>query len=160
MRLILTVLFAWFVSCLGAQTRLAQISHVPQIDEIARSSGLIFSGTVLQVENLSSPLMGGGITQITFKVDTAIRGVQRGQIIHVREWGGLWANGERYEKGEHLFMFLYPQSKLGLTSPVAGQSGRYRVNTAGQVLFTIPAQGTRPMPLKTFSSKIRRMSEE
>ena len=44
-----------------------------------RSSGMIFSGTVLTVAHLSSP-GSPGITQIKFKVESAMRGTRRGQI--------------------------------------------------------------------------------
>jgi len=60
---------------------------------------------------------------VTFRIDEAIRGVKKGQSIQISEWGGLWQAGERYQAGEHVLLFLYPQSKLGLTSPVAGSLG-------------------------------------
>jgi hypothetical protein len=129
---------------------------------IVRNSGMIFSGTVLKVEHLSSdPAIAPGVTRITFRVENAIRGVRRGQVIQIREWEGLWGAGEQYRSGEQVFLFLYPSSKLGLTSPVAGSLGRHTVNPAGQVLPK-PVGGVRPKPIdvRTFTDEVRRAAEE
>src|ERR1044071_7019730 len=68
------------------------------------SSGVIFSGTVLGVTHISA-LSSAGITQITFKVESAMRGTRRGQILQVREWEALWNSGERYNIGQRVFLF-------------------------------------------------------
>ena len=44
-------------------------------------------------------------------------------------------SGERYRSGEHLLLFFYSPSKLGLTSPVGGSLGRFAVDSAGNVIF-------------------------
>jgi hypothetical protein len=103
----------------------------PQIAQIA---GMIFSGQVTAVGHGSSP--GPLSTTVTFQVEQAIRGVSPGQTLTIREWAGLWTSGERYRVGEHVFLFLYPPSKLGLTSPVAGNLGRFAVDSRGMVMFT------------------------
>ena len=101
-----------------------------------RDSGLIFSGTVIKVEHRNSDSSSSlATTSIRFRVDEAIRNVRRGQVIEVKEWGGLWQSGERYHPGERVLLFLYSPSKLGLTSPVGGSSGRFPVNGAGHVLL-------------------------
>jgi hypothetical protein len=51
----------------------------------------------------------------------------------VREWAGLWEAGERYRAGERVLLYLYPPSKLGLTSPVGGRLGRYQIGHDGLV---------------------------
>lgn len=129
--------------------------QTPAMQHLVRSSGTIFSGVVLQIQRSAS-----GATQITFRVETAIRGVRHGQTVRISEWNGLWNSGERYVKGEHVMLFLYPKSKLGLTSPVGGKAGRYSVNAAGQVLVPGPINGTRPVPLKTFKAAIMRAVQE
>ncbi|GAC1428679.1 MAG: hypothetical protein NVS1B11_11280 [Terriglobales bacterium] len=40
---------------------------------------------------------------------------------------------DRYFVGERLLLFLYPPSKLGLTSPVGGSLGRFNLDSAGNV---------------------------
>jgi hypothetical protein len=71
--------------------------------------------------------------QINFHVDQGMRGVRTGQALAIREWAGLWASGERYRVGERVLLFLYPASKLGLTSPVQGSMGRFSVGSDGRV---------------------------
>ncbi|HEY4054897.1 MAG TPA: hypothetical protein VGL74_14195 [Terriglobales bacterium] len=125
----------------------------------ARSSGLIFSGTAVKVEHLR-PTGSPGITQITFRVESAIRGVRQGQIIKIREWEGLWSGGERYRTGERVMLFLYPNSKLGLTSPVGGALGRYRVDNAGRILVGSPGTRPKPVTLRNFVVQMRRAAGE
>ena len=140
------VVFTAAVPCFGAeaQTHLRvdstdAVSLRPALSQlvsrrIVRDSAQIFSGTVLKIEH-EKPAGGAGVptTRITFQVDEPVRGVRRGQILTVREWGGLWQAGERYREGERVLLFLYPSSRLGLTSPVGGARGRFRVDRAGRV---------------------------
>ena len=77
-------------------------------------------------------------------VDEAIRGVRQGQVVQVHEWSGLWQTGERYRVGERVLLFLYPQSKLGLTSPVGGTVGRLQIDRNRRVaLKSASAAGAR-----------------
>jgi hypothetical protein len=127
---------------------------------VARHAGMIFSGTAIRVEHLSADSPGTvATTRITFRVQTAIRGVRVGQVIAIREWDGLWNSGERYRPGERVLLFLFPKSQLGLTSPVGGRMGRFRVDDAGRV--EVPSDlggGGRPKPiqLRTLAAEIRR----
>jgi hypothetical protein len=125
---------------------------------------MIFSGTALRVEHLN-PASPNAVasTRITFRVQTAIRGVRRGQIIQIREWDGLWNSGERYQPGERVLLFLYPPSRLGLTSPVGGRLGRFRVDDVGRIEVPNPSgSGPRPKPiqLRIFAAEVRRATEQ
>jgi len=102
---------------------------------LARSSGYIFAGTVKSVERVAPKGNGVATVQISFHVDEAMRGVRTGQTLAIREWAGLWETGERYRPGERVLLFLYPPSKLGLTSPVGGRMGRFRIGPDGGVIF-------------------------
>lgn len=147
---------------------------LPSLGLLARHSGLIFSGTAIRVEHLNPAHLNPAhlntdvsravaSTRITFRVQTAIRGVRPGQIIQIREWDGLWNSGERYRLGERVLLFLYPASRLGLTSPVGGRLGRFQVDDAGRVeVPRDPGSGKRPKPieLRTFAKEIRRAAEE
>ena len=139
----------------GAERIVVFPPQTPAMQHLVRSSGMIFSGVVLQIQRSAS-----GATQITFRVETAIRGVRHGQTVRISEWNGLWTSGERYVKGEHVMLFLYPTSKLGLTSPVGGKTGRYSVSGAGQVPVPGPINQTHPIPIKTFKAAIRRAVQE
>jgi len=99
------------------------------VNHLINKSGYVFAGTVQAVMHISpTEATGIGSTEITFHVDRAIRGVENGQKLTVREWAGLWRSGEHYRVGERLLLFLYPPSKLGFTSPVGGPSGRFIVD--------------------------------
>ena len=73
---------------------------------------------------------------ITFHVENAIRGALPGGTLTISQWIGLWLGGQRYHVGERVFLFLYPPSKLGLTSTVGGSMGRFIVDPRGRVLLS------------------------
>jgi hypothetical protein len=100
---------------------------------LTQSSGYIFAGTVKSVARAAPQGSGVATVQINFHVDQGMRGVRTGQMLAIREWAGLWQSGERYRPGERVLLFLYPPSKLGLTSPVRGPMGRFRIGPDGQV---------------------------
>ena len=112
----------------------AQQPPTPSLRFLVGNAGYIFAGTVQRVEriDLSDP-NGVPTIQVTFHVDRAMRGVRTGQMLTIREWARLWDAGERYRVGEHMVLFLYRPSKLGLTSPVNGPYGRFQTNPDGSL---------------------------
>jgi hypothetical protein len=147
---------------LSAETARRPAIRLPVPDNTVRDAALIFSGTVLTVQRPEPEKTGGvATTQITFRVLDAIRGVRRGQILQIREWEGLWQAGERYQPGEHVLLFLYPVSRLGLTSPVGGSGGRLRVDHAGHVVLkTRTEDHYRTVDVRILSAAIRRAAKE
>jgi hypothetical protein len=135
----LPVLGLALISLAAAGQNVPAQASVPAISNLrllARSSGYIFDGTVLSVERVArNDANSVAMTQITFRVEQAIRGTRSGQVLTIREWAGLWNSGERYRPGERVLLFLYSPSKLGLTSPVGGPSGRFAVDYAGNALL-------------------------
>jgi hypothetical protein len=112
------------------------LSHEVFLPRLVQAAGVIFSGRVTFVGHAA--LSQGPVpssTTVTFQVEQAIRGTSPGQMLTIREWGGLWGNGERYRVGEHVLLFLYAPSKLGLTSPVAGAMGRFAIDSHGRVVL-------------------------
>jgi hypothetical protein len=108
----------------------------PTLQQLTQKSGFIFSGTVLAVERASGGKPGEMPTvRITFRVDQAVRGVKAKQIFSLHEWAGLWETGDRYRVGESVFLFLYPNSRLGMSSPVGGSLGRFPLDNRGQILL-------------------------
>jgi len=143
--------------------------------QLTKKAGYMFSGTVLSVQRVSaSKNVAAETVAVTFRVDKGIRGTKTGQTLTIREWAGLWNAGERYRPGEHVFLFLYAPSRLGLTSPVGGDSGRLAIGSGDRVTlpdhmvdeFPIGAKAKRDarqnhtMPLRQFAAAIRRASEE
>ena len=121
------------------------IHILPLRHSLTLQSGYIFSGTVKAVERLA-PRTAGSVTVmcITFHVDRGLRGTRNGQTLVIREWSGLWQAGDRYRPGERVMLFLYPASKLGLTSPVGGASGRFVVDPLGRVIIEPRKVGLTP----------------
>ncbi len=102
---------------------------------VVQSSGYAFAGTVKAVQHVAAAKRNRiATTRITFHVDNAIRGARTGQTLVISEWAGLWPFGEQYRPGERVLLFLYPPSKLGLTSPVRGSAGRFRIGGRGRVV--------------------------
>jgi hypothetical protein len=109
-------------------------THPQRPRPVTQSSGYIFAGTVKSVGRTVPKGIGVATVQINFHVDQAMRGVRTGQTLAIREWAGLWESGERYRLGERVLLFLYPPSKLGLTSPVQGRLGRFGIGSDGRVV--------------------------
>jgi len=102
--------------------------------QIVRAAGIIFTGRVISVGGAASAFgRDAPSTMITFQVEHAMRGTSTGQTLTIHEWAGLWTNGERYRVGERVLLFLYPPSRLGLTSPVGGAAGKFAVDAQGRI---------------------------
>src|SRR5579863_2872311 len=107
------------------------------ISQMARAAGTIFVGTVTKIE--SGPERGGSAiatVAITFHVERGVRGATAGQSFTILQWLGLWTGGQQYQAGERVLLLLYPPSKLGLTSAVAGAMGQFRLDPAGRILLS------------------------
>ncbi|MGA9352803.1 MAG: hypothetical protein WBV46_03880 [Terriglobales bacterium] len=70
--------------------------------------------------------------ELRFRIDRPIAGVQTGQVLTVHEWTGALSRQPALHAGEHVLIFLYPPSWLGLTSPVDGPQGQLRLDSSGQ----------------------------
>jgi hypothetical protein len=111
----------------------------PQWKQISRRAGMIFAGTLLSTatQGDTTPATGavpGPIPtiQLTFRVDEAIAGVEPGRTVTIVEWAGAWNMQRPMTQGEHILLFLYPPSRLGLTSPVGGSRGQVALDQTGE----------------------------
>ena len=121
----------------------------PRWEQLSRRAGMIFAGTVLatpsglslsdspvQTSTTPSPSIqeppgATSAIELTFRVDVPIAGVERGQVLTIHEWAGAWAMHRPMSKGQHILIFLYPPSRLGLTSPVGGSLGQVALDSSG-----------------------------
>jgi hypothetical protein len=110
------------------------------LSQIVSSAGIIFSGRVTAVGTagvpaVSPPERSSAWTAVTFQVEYALRGTTAGRSLTIHEWSGLSSGShkENYRIGERVFLFLYPPSRLGFTSPVGGGAGRFAVDSQGNV---------------------------
>ena len=92
---------------------------------LASRAGMIFAGTVLSAPETRTTITGTvertlPVIELAFHVDRPIAGVAQGQIIRIHEWTGALSMHRPMRRGQRLLIFLYPPSRLGLTSPVDG----------------------------------------
>ena len=105
--------------------------------QLTRAAGAIFSGIVIAITR--RPANAGQSVEtvaVTFHIEQAIRGTIPGEDLTISQWIGLWSSGQRYRLGEHVLPFLYPPSKLGLTSCVGGGMGRFAIDPRGRVVLS------------------------
>ncbi|HTS08109.1 MAG TPA: hypothetical protein VMP68_21240 [Candidatus Eisenbacteria bacterium] len=137
----------------------------------ADAAGMIFSGTVARIERRAGQADQTLATlDITFHVENSIRGATTGRDLTISQWAGLWSMGQRYRVGERIVLFLYPASKLGLTSWVGGELGRFAIDASGRVQLSSqqisrlrrdPVLGGRSrVPFSDFALAVRRASGE
>src|SRR5271169_2085469 len=111
----------------------------PQWKQLSRRAGMIFAGTVLNTAtqlaaaDRSVPAAVPAV-QVSFHVDQAIAGVEQGQILTIHEWVGASSMHRPVRSGQHILLFLYPPSRLGLTSPVGGSLGQFALDSSGKNL--------------------------
>jgi hypothetical protein len=110
-------------------------ADVSELRAMTRRSGAIFAGRVIAIQFLR-PRFNGEVptVRITFRVERGIRGPRTGSQFVLREWAALWNGGQRYSMGERVLLFLYPASRVGLTSSVGGEHGRFRLDGKGQLI--------------------------
>src|SRR5450755_1333818 len=107
-----------------------------QWKQLSRRAGMIFAGTVLNVAapDASTNRASAGAppaVELRFRVDQPIVGVESGQILTIHEWSGAWSMHRPMSNGQHILLFLYPRSELGLTSPVGGSLGQVVLDSSG-----------------------------
>jgi hypothetical protein len=127
------------LASLGAAQRSDQVAAErvlgPRWRQMSRSAGMIFSGTVLNVDNepaeKETPIP---LVLIRFRVDRAVAGVRAGEVLTVREWAGAWSTHRAMRSGQRWLIFLYPLSRLGLTSPLGGAQGQVVLDARGQII--------------------------
>ena len=113
-----------------------------QWKQLSRRAGMIFAGTVLtaapqtvttQTAASDQALPGTApAIQLSFRVDRAIAGVERGQVLTIHEWAGAWSMHRPMRSGQRVLIFLYPPSRLGFTSPVGGALGQVALDPSGK----------------------------
>jgi hypothetical protein len=106
----------------------------PEWKKMARTAGMIFSGTVLSVEASPTKDQALPTIQIKLRVERAIAGVEAGQVLTIREWAGAWSMHRPMHAGKHVLLLLYSPSSLGFTSPVSGALGQIALDTSGTKL--------------------------
>jgi hypothetical protein len=148
----------------------------PQWKQLSRRAGMIFAGTLLTASPLTAatqtvitqtattqttatdlavPAAVPGTTpavQLSFRVDRAIAGVERGQVLTIHEWAGAWSMHRPMSRGQHILIFLYPPSRLGFTSPVGGSLGQVALDPTGKNVSEYEQKGAAAIGRRNESS--------
>ncbi len=117
-----------FLSCRNSNANSRQID----LREIIKYSGRIFSGRCIDVKKGFHPEYKNiKVTLITFETFEMLKGDAESEVTfmkfgHGREMPHSKIN---HKKGTEAFMFLYPESRVGFTSPVGGKQGRVIIKT-------------------------------
>jgi hypothetical protein len=130
-------------------------AHVlgPNWQQLCRHAGMIFAGTVLDSPSeLPRTNRGVPYVEVSLRVDHAIAGVKPGQVLTIHEWAGALSSHPAMRPGERLLLFLYPPSRLGLTSPVGGAQGQIRLDSLGTTVVDGEARGLSTSPTSHLNS--------
>ncbi|MGB9074998.1 MAG: hypothetical protein WCC22_20355 [Terriglobales bacterium] len=106
----------------------------PEWKQLSRAAGKVFAGTVLGTEAPTTKDQAIPTVEVKFRVDRAIAGVRQGEVLTIREWTGAWSRQRALRPGQRVLLFLYPPSRLGLTSPVGGPLGQIALNGKGETV--------------------------
>jgi len=128
---------------LGSASGLMAISaRTVNLAEMVQYSGRVFYGRCIAVKDLSETAGGMPVRLYRFEVREGLLGVEAGEIVEVRQLrsghGAMSIPGlPSYRKGEEVLLFLYPDSRFGLTSPVGLEQGLFRPEAAdsGELVF-------------------------
>ncbi|MCS6816913.1 MAG: hypothetical protein N0A16_03210 [Blastocatellia bacterium] len=118
---------------LGCLAPSARAQHAPAtLAELVESAGTILVGRVLKVREEPHPQYPFlTITRVTLAVERAFKGSLEGDSFTFLQIGGSKTfrpfHLPSYREGEEVMLFLYPKSRYGLTSPVAGMAGKFRL---------------------------------
>jgi hypothetical protein len=159
---VVIVCLSSFASAQQSDQVIAERVLGPQWKQLSRRAGMIFAGTVLaaatqtvttqaaatdQVIPATTPSMTPAV-QLSFRVDHAIAGVERGQILTIHEWAGAWSMHRPIRSGQHILIFLYPLSRLGFTSPVGGALGQVALDPTGKSVAKYEQNPPAPIGLR------------
>jgi hypothetical protein len=140
----------------------------PQWKQLSRRAGTIFAGTLLTAPTEIPPSKAAlddytpgpfPSIHLTFRVDEPIAGVEPGQIITIHEWTGAYSMNRPLNIGQHVLLFLYPPSRLGLTSPVGGSLGQIALDATGTTLSNV-AGATATLPQLERAIRTARSNDE
>ena len=116
------------------------------LEEMTARADRVFHGRCTDVRVALDPALGQTVTWVTFVPERAVKGQARGRIT-MKVLGNQSASARpaeategipRFEVGEDVVVFLYPDSQRGLTSPVGFGQGIFRIvkDKAGHVAAT------------------------
>ena len=102
------------------------------LEELTRKAGTIVVGRCTAVEQVGHPRHRTPMTKVTIRVDRSLKGRSgKTLIFRMASQAGSGASDSgavgvpRFRPDEDLILFLYPESRSGLTSPVGLGQGKF-----------------------------------
>lgn len=132
LKILSSILILCFLITLPA---FAQRSKPMNIEDLVKKSGVIIHGVVEKIESRKDEQAGLLVTYITINVYENFHGAATGQYTF-KQYGGKVdgivyspAGSPNYNENEEVVLMLYPQSKIGMQSPVGMEQGKFSVVT-------------------------------
>ena len=148
-KILLTTLFTWLIilpfnlSCFANETKESNeikptierhfvFDTIPMnLKEMIRKANRIFAGKCTNVKYIQNdPESNLPVYKYTFKIIEEIKGLRNKKEITFTQWAAI-TEGSGYEVGNKYVLLLYPDSELGLTSPIGIGQGKFTVERAG-----------------------------
>lgn len=99
------------------------------LEALAETADRVFVGTCISVKEIKKDKVAKvPVVKYTFKVNDEIKGIQGKTEVSFKQWKATTREAG-YRIGEKYVLFLYPNSSLGLTSPVGFLQGQFNINT-------------------------------
>lgn len=103
------------------------------LEEITTAADRIFTGTCINKEEIEEDSESGlSVIKYTFKITQGLKGTGDKEKISFKQWQPL-IRGASYTLGKKYVLFLYPNSKKGLTSPVGLAQGQFDIEQRGVI---------------------------
>ena len=107
------------------------------LEEVTGSADKIFTGICTGIEEIADdPVSMLQVTQYKFHVLEGIKGVKNNSDIVFKQWQPV-SKDSNFEIAKKYILFLYPESKLGLTSPVGYLQGLFKVERTSDTEYVI-----------------------
>jgi hypothetical protein len=131
---VVLVLLVCLLTAYGPAVLSSRVRPV-NLEQMTERAARIFSGTCVETSVETDPTLGMRVTLATFDVDQVVKGAV-GERVTVKFLGGASASGSGFEVagmpdlqiGEEVVLFLYGESKLGLSSPVGLGQGKFTIH--------------------------------
>lgn len=100
--------------------------RIVNIAEMTMTAGRVVHGRVVGVRTGQHPQQPSiSVLFVKIQVIEMLKGAPAPEISFMQYAGGSFSHLPQYRIGEELVLFLYPESRLGLTSPVGEGQGKF-----------------------------------
>lgn len=132
---ILSLSAAVLIASASVAPAFASRVRILSLEEMTQHAARVFSGRCVQVRVHRDPTLERTVTLVTFEVDRAVKGAGPKRLTvkllgdqrAVKEKGRGIEGVPRFLEGEEVILFLYGDSRSGLTSPVGFGQGKFTV---------------------------------